>query len=182
MNTKLSFAFLAGMLADFAFLWIAGGGATLAPFAIGCFFGMVFALVLALSFRTRILRAGALLNALGAAPEENPSRHAPRRRKAAGASRAGNLEAEFFVLPQVVSTMEKDLTSALRHLGAKKAIAENAVRQAIAATPQGDFNTLFRLAVASTNAVEGKSNQSPLAGRPSKASSCQLGHPTLTGS
>lgn len=146
MIAKLSFAFLTGMVTDVIILWFADARTTPAAFSIGCLFVIGFLAVLALSSPARMIRAAAVLNAIGTALEEKPSRRPERRPQPAPAPVAAPVAPEPEPEPPADPRIE-ELASALRHIGATKKVAEASARQAIAAEPTGDFQSLFKLAL-----------------------------------
>jgi hypothetical protein len=131
--TKLSIAYLAGVLTCAGAVIAAGGRASIACFALGVFSSVVGAAI-ALGSVRRLHRAGRFLDAFATALEGRGATH-PEPRAGAPAG------------------LEADLTSAMVNMGQPKRKAAEAARYVVEHFPQADFDSGFRIALAGREAA-----------------------------
>jgi hypothetical protein len=130
--TKYTLTFLAGSLSVAIPVFFADSRLSLM-----FFFGITFTLAAgaaALGSASRTEAAGQFLIAVS---------QALRR----GQEGRRTLRRVYPASPREQSPLERDVVSAVQNMGASRTAAAAAVRHAIDAAPQGDFDTLFRLAV-----------------------------------
>jgi hypothetical protein len=133
--TKLCCAYLAGVLSTAGFVYLAGGRAAAVMFALGIL-ATVACAAAALGSTRRIRRAARFLSSFAQAIEGSSSK------------KTGELRIMKTPAPAPVSAQETDLISALRNMGMSRRDATTAARYAIGESPAGDFDALFKLAVA----------------------------------
>jgi hypothetical protein len=128
---KLLTAYLAGVLSTAGFVYLAGGRVAAVMFSLGVFVTLAGTMA-ALGSTRRMRRAARFLSSFAQAIDGS----------------RGELRIMKPPAPAAVNPHEADLISALKNMGMSRRVSAAAARSAIEQDPAGDFDTLFRLAVA----------------------------------